>query len=239
MQYTLSALAVLCVAGLSLADPPKLPPPLTVEPGDPVQFAVPVPEGTELGYQPAWADDPKSKTVFIEVRSSGTSRGFLFLSKTPGVYPVVFWAKGDTTGAVFVVTVAPPAPPKPPTPPKPPGPADPITERLRQSYRDSPGDPAQKAEARKDLAEVYAQAAVLAGRPDIATADALIAQVRTAVASMFASSGVPADILTPVRRVVADELSKAVPVDGEFGPDVRGKVGGLYLTFSKALKEIE
>lgn len=123
------AMALVLAVTPASADPPKLPPPISVEAGNPVQFDIPVPAGTKIGFAKAWHAGPTDGIMFGEFVSGPNKRTFFFL---PGAnaksrdYPLVFWTVGEDSGATFVITVKGPPLPPPPVPPVPPGPVPPV-----------------------------------------------------------------------------------------------------------------
>lgn len=213
-------------AAPAAAAPPKVPEAVAAEPGDPVRITVEAPDDAEIGLQPAFPDDPK--VLFTELRGAPGRRVFLFLTKKPGVYPLVFWAKGETTGATCVITVGPPPkPPAPPTPPTPPAPPSPLRAKLQAAYAADPGDPARKEAARRDLVELYRVAVEVAKDPQLATA----VQLRD---KLKAASTLLATDLVGTRTAVAETVAAVVP-DAPLTDATRAAAAQVFREISDAL----
>ena len=112
--------------------------------------------------------------------------------------------------------------PKPPVPPDP-KPADPLRVRLKAAY-DADAEPvAARKEHAKDLAELYRQAAELAGKAEVATSGDLLARVRAASGTL-----VGPDALKGVRTEVARELGVVLPTDAALSDEQRKSVAELF-----------
>ncbi len=99
-----AAAALLGPVQATRAEPPQLPPPVTAKPGEVVRFSVPSLDGQDLGFVAAWADVNAAQVD--ELRPTPGQRRFLFVGTKAGVYPLVFWSKGEAAGATLFVTVA-------------------------------------------------------------------------------------------------------------------------------------
>jgi hypothetical protein len=235
-----AAALLLLAAGPAPAAPPRVPEKLAAEPGEPVRIDVEVEADGDLGMHPAWAADPKVQLVELRTPDAAKTRSFLFWTRKPGNYPVVFWTKGDTAGAVCVVTVAGPVPPgpAPPVPPGPNPPAPPVSPLARQlaaaflAY--PPPDRAERVASVMDLAELYRQAAVLAADDKtVGTLGELIARIHTARAALKIVG------LDGVRGLIAEEVGRAFPVDGPLTPESRAQAAALFTLIAAALKEVK
>lgn len=125
--------------------------------------------------------------------------------------------------------VVPPGPaPKPPAPP--PDPADPLAVSLRAAYA---ADTAPtKADQAKVLAELYRQAADLAGDPAVTTTAQLMARIRSA------ASVLKIDGLTAVRKLIAAECAVQLGTDPDAAMTAvtRVKAKALFLRVHAILK---
>lgn len=129
----------------------------------------------------------------------------------------------------------PPAPP-PPEPAPPPKPSDPLTQTLKVAYAAdaSPADPAKKAEALKDLIEVYKQAGGLAKSADLGTVTAVIAKVKAAAGLLGLNNG----DLVGVRTAIAAELKAAFPADVALDDTGRAKLAAAFGRIHAALSAV-
>lgn len=125
----LCVLLLLCAAPVLSAAPPDAPSTLAVAPGGIAEVVVKVPAGKEVGYKLV-SPPGTSAPLFRELKADAPGeRVFWFSSQSGGNFSVVWWTKGETTGAVTAIAVGaapPPGPPVPPGPgPKPPEPPPP------------------------------------------------------------------------------------------------------------------
>lgn len=150
----------------------------------------------------------------------------VFAGGAPGRYRIVVFGPADAEPARVVVVVEGTAPPpKPPDPPPP----DPLRAKLRAAFDDDAGDPAKKEAARKDLAELYRQAAMLSADNTVGTTGELFDRVRRAAQTLAA------DALPGVRKAVAGELAAEFPADEPLTPDRRKAAAALFSKLSDAL----
>lgn len=151
----------------------------------------------------------------------------VFASGTPGRYRLVVFGAADAEPARVVVVVgdAPPPPPKPPDPP----PEDPLRAKFRAAYNADPGDAAKKDAARKDLAELFRQGAMLTADQTVGTTGELVDRLRRAAQTLAA------DALPGTRKAVALELAAAMPADEPLTPDRRKDAAALFSRISDAL----
>lgn len=152
----------------------------------------------------------------------------LFCSPAAGRYVVFAWtAAGDVPSeaarCVVVVGDAPAPPPLPPT--------DPLTSDLRRLLAADPTP--DKATHVAQLAAVYREAVKYAAHADVATAGDLAARIRTAASSLL-----PADALTTVRKRLAEEIAKTLPDDGEkpLDADTRKRAAALFARIATSLE---
>ena len=136
----------------------------------------------------------------VPVPTDGKSA--LFCSPKPGRYVLFAWtATGDvpSEAARCVVIVG-----EPPTP----APTDPLTTELRALYT-TDATPEKSAHLAQ-LAAVYREAVRYAENADVRTVGELATRIRTA-----ASSLVPAQSLTGIRKRIAEEITRQLPDDGD------------------------
>lgn len=152
----------------------------------------------------------------------------LFSAAKPGRYLVFAWtAAGDepSEAARCVVVVGSPPGPGPPT--------DPFAAELQRLFASDPTP--DKAAHRAQLAALYREAVAFAKRPDVRTAGELAARIRSAAAALL-----PADALTNIRKRIAEEIAKTLPVDGDrpLDPATRSAAGHLFDRIATALESI-
>ncbi len=174
------------------------------------------------GKQVRWAmaSDDADLIPFPEGKTA------LFVSPTAGKYLVFAWtAAGDlpSEAARCVVVVG--------AGPKPPGPVDPLAAEFRKLAADdlSPEKSAHLAQ----LAAVYREAKKYADHPDVRTAAELATRIRTAAASLL-----PPEALVAVRKRIAEEIARKLPVDGERPLDeaTRKTAGELFDRIATSLE---
>ena len=127
----------------------------------------------------------------------------LFVSPTPGKYRVFAWtAAGDVPSeAAHCVIVVGPAP-------KPPSPLDPLAAEFRKLAAEDPSP--EKIAHLAQLAAVYREAKKYADHPDVRTVAELATRIRTAASSLL-----PPEALVAVRKRIAEEIARRLPVEGE------------------------
>lgn len=118
----------------------------------------------------------------------------------------------------------------PPSPPNPKPPADPLAVALKAAYLADTG--AAKANQLADLAELYRQAADLAGQESVATATQLMERIRAA------SVVLKIDGLLPCRKLIAAECVRVLGTDPDARLDAATRVAAktLFLRIHEALK---
>lgn len=123
-----------------------------------------------------------------------------------------------------------PGPAPTPPGPDPAPPADPLAAAVRAAYAADAGP--RKADQLKDLAELYRQAADLAGDGTVLTTGQLMDRIRAAAAAL------KIDGLTGCRRLIAGECAAALGTDPDAAltGDLRGKARALFLRVHVALK---
>lgn len=154
----------------------------------------------------------------------------LFCSPTPGRYLVFAWtASGDEPSeaarCVVVVRNSAPGPPVPP--------ADPLTLALQQLYSEDHSP--KKSDHLAQLAALYREAVAFAERPELLTAGDLAARLKTAAATLL-----PADALIPIRKRIAEETARVLPVDSERPLDAatRSAATALFHRLATSLESI-
>lgn len=113
--------------------------------------------------------------------------------------------------------------PKPVPPPEPPKPADPLAVALKAAYLTDAG--AGKASQVKDLAELYKQAADLAGNEGVPSTGQLMERIRQAALTL------KIDGLLTCRKLIAAECAAVLGTDPETKLDgeTRAKARTLFL----------
>lgn len=122
--------------------------------------------------------------------------------------------------------------PKPVPPnPKPPEPTDPLKVKLKAAFDADSEQLDKRREHAKDLAALYRQAAKLASDNAVSTAGELLDRVRAAAGML-----VGADALKECRRVVAGELGKVFPTDGDLTAEQRTAAAELFTKLAAILE---
>ncbi len=152
----------------------------------------------------------------------------LFTAPKAGRYTVLAWtAAGDvpSDAAKCVVVVGEPVVPAP---------ADPFARDLKKQFVDDGS--ADKARHLAQLAALYREAIVYADKADVTTAGDLANRIRTA-----ASTLIPADALVGVRKRIAEEIAKELPLDGDKPLDAatRAKAAKLFERIAVRLEELK
>ena len=184
----------------------------------------PAPPAVEAGKPPEPAKP-------VEVRAAGRS------ARLTSPTACRWWAVSELVEVVpfpdgKTCVVMPPGPPPPgPTPPVPPAPppADPFAAKVRAAYTADPAGPAEKRGEAVLLAELYRQAADLAGKPEIATGGQLVEQVKKAADALRVTG------LVAVRNVVAAELGQVADLTTPLTADARAKVASVYKRAAAAI----
>lgn len=152
----------------------------------------------------------------------------LFTAPKPGRYQVLAWtAAGDvpSEAAKCVVVVG-----------DPPGPApvEPFARELRKLFADDATT--DKSRHVAQLAALYREAIAYAEKAEVATAGDLAARIRAASATL-----VPAEALVGIRKRVAEEIAKELPLDGEKPLDAatRTKAAKLFERIATHLEDLK
>jgi len=126
-------------------------------------------------------------------------------SARPGRYRLLaVTAAGDEPSEPQICTVIIGDAPTPPKPPEPDNPADPLTKALQDAFaKDATADKAKHA---KGLATVYRQS--IQTIDQVTTAGQLFAAMRAASAVLL-----PADAVPELRKAIAEEIKKILPID--------------------------
>ncbi len=152
----------------------------------------------------------------------------LFCSPKPGRYVVFAWtAAGDvpSEAAKCVVVVGEPQPIPPPKP------VDVLAAEFRKLLAADllPGKLAHLAQ----LAALYREAVAFVDLPEVKSAGDLAARLRTAANVLL-----PADALVAIRRRIAEEIAKELPVEGDAPLDAaaRKKAAQLFARIASSLE---
>lgn len=225
----------------AVADPPAPP---AVEAGKPPEPAKPV-EVRAAGRSARLTSPTACRwwavSELVEVVPFPDGKTCVVMPPGTGRWRVIaYTALGDQASAPTVIDVVvgtdpqpmPPGPPPPgPTPPVPPAPppADPFAAKVRAAYTADPAGPAEKRGEAVLLAELYRQAADLAGKPEIATGGQLVEQVKKAADALRVTG------LVAVRNVVAAELGQVADLTTPLTADARAKVASVYKRAAAAI----
>lgn len=152
----------------------------------------------------------------------------LFTAPKPGRYQVLAWtAAGDipSEAAKCVVVIG-----EKPAP----APVDPFARNLKTLFVEDPSD--DKARHVVQLAALYREAIAYAEKAEVATAGDLAARIRTA-----ASTLIPADRLVGMRKRIAEEIAKELPLDGDKPLDAatRAKAAKLFERIATHLEALK
>ncbi len=152
----------------------------------------------------------------------------LFTAPKAGRYTVLAWtAVGDvpSDAAQCVVVVGEPVVPAP---------ADPFTRDLKKLFQDDAST--DKAKHVAQLAALYREAIAYAEKADVTTAGDLAARIRAA-----ASTLIPAESLVGLRKRIAEEIAKELPLDGDKPLDAptRAKAAKLFERLAARLEDLK
>lgn len=203
------------------AGPPAiaLPPEIQAQPGRIVKLTATT-EGKLVRWQLA-ADDadlvpfPDGKTA-------------LFCSPKPGRFTVFAWtATGDvpSEAAKCVISVGEPLPIPPPKP------VDALAAEFRKLLAVDPTP--DKQSHLVQLAALYREAVSYADRTEVKTAGDLASRIRTAAGTL-----IPAEALVGIRKRIAEEIAKELPVESDSPLDSgsRRKAAVLFARIATALE---
>ncbi len=159
----------------------------------------------------------------------------LFCSAKSGRFLVLAWTAidGEPTEAArcwVIVGDRKPEPDPDPKPPPPPPPSDPLVADFRRMLAEDPTP--GKAAHLVQLAAVYREAVTFADKAEVATVGDLASRIRSAASSLL-----PTDALVPIRRRIAEEIAKQLPIDGDRPLDsaTRKLAGTVFLRIATAL----
>jgi hypothetical protein len=205
----------------AIAGPPaiSLPPEVPAQPGRIVKLAA-----TTDGKLVRWqlASDDADLIPFPDGKTA------LFCSPKPGRFTVFAWtASGDepSEAAKCVITVGEPQPIPPPKP------VDSLAAEFRKLLAaDSTAD---KLAHLVQLAALYREAVKYADSPEVKTAGDLANRIRAAAATL-----IPGDALIGIRKRIADEIAKELPVESDAALDAatRRKAAALFLRIATSLE---
>lgn len=211
------ALLTLALAAAGDPDPPavSLPAEVQARPGRIVTLTA-----ATAGKQLQWlttADD-------ADLVPLAGGKSAVFVSPTPGRYLVLAWtAAGDvpSPAARCWVVVGGPAPP-----------ADPLRAELKALVAADRGP--DKLTHLAQLAAVYREAVQFADRPGVRTAAELADRIKVAVSALL-----PSDSLVSLRKRVAEEIAKQLPLDAdkELDPTSRKAAADLFARIAAALED--
>jgi hypothetical protein len=202
----------------AVAGPPtiSLPPEVNAPPGRIVKLSATT-EGKLVRWQ--LAGDDADLVPFPDGKTA------LFCSPKPGRFTVFAWTAGGdepSEAAKCVIVVGEGPPPKP---------VDALAAEFRKLL--AADGTAEKLAHLVQLAALYREAAKYADHPDVKTAGELATRIRAAAASLL-----PADALISVRKRIAEEIAKELPVDTDAALDAttRRKAAALFLRIATSLE---
>lgn len=202
----------------AVAGPPtiSLPPEVNAPPGRIVKLAATT-EGKLVRWQ--LAGDDADLIPFPDGKTA------LFCSPKPGRFIVFAWTAGGdepSEAAKCVIVVGEGPPPKP---------VDSLAAEFRK--RMAADGSAEKLAHLVQLAALYREAVKYADHPDVKTAGELATRIRAAATSLL-----PADALTGVRKRISEEIAKELPVDSDAALDAatRRKAAALFLRIAASLE---
>lgn len=205
----------------ALAGPPTitLPPEVAAPPGRIVKLSA-VTDGKLVRWQ--LAGDEADLIPFPDGKTA------LFCSPKAGRFTVFAWtAAGDepSEAARCVITVGEPQPIPPPKP------VDSLAAEFRKLL--AADSTVEKVAHLVQLAALYREAVKYADSTEVKTAGDLANRIRAAVASLL-----PAEALTGIRRRIAEEIAKELPVDNDAALDAatRRKAAALFLRIATSLE---
>ncbi len=203
------------------AGPPvvALPPEVQAQPGRIVKLAATT-EGKFVRWQ--LANNDADLVPFPDGKTA------LFCSPKPGRFTVFAWtAVGDlpSEAARCVIVVSDPQPVPPPKP------VDELTAEFRRLLAADLA--ADKLTHLAQLAALYREAVAYADRVDVKTAGDLAGRIRTAAASL-----IPPEALIGIRKRIAEEIAKELPLESEASLDAatRRKAAALFTRIAIALE---
>lgn len=152
----------------------------------------------------------------------------LFTAPKAGRYAVLAWtAAGDipSDAAKCVVVVG-----DPPGP----GPVEPVARDLRKLFADD--STSDKSKHVAQLAALYREAIAYAEKAEVATAGDLAARIRSA-----ASTLIPSEALVGIRKRIAEEIAKELPIEGDKPLDAatRAKAAKLFERLATHLEDLK
>lgn len=152
----------------------------------------------------------------------------LFTAPKAGRYAVLAWtAAGDvpSDAAKCVVVVGDPPGPVP---------VEPFARDLRKLFADD--STADKSKHVAQLAALYREAIAYAERAEVATAGDLAARIRAA-----ASTLIPGEALVGIRKRIAEEIAKELPIEGDKPLDAatRAKAAKLFERLATHLEDLK
>lgn len=184
-------------------------------------------KGKDVGYCPTF---DASKCLLVRVYSADPDT-LIFMAQPheAGSFGIAFWFKGETQGvSVNIIApdgVAPPVP-LPPVPVVP----NPYRVQLKAAFdADNTGDPSKKDEVRKDLAELYRQAATLANDKTYTGTKQLREKIKTV------STKLADDQLVETRGAIADIVGAVLPADAALDASTRAAAALLFAQLADAL----
>jgi hypothetical protein len=129
-----------------------------------------------------------------------------------------------------------PTPPDPPKPPPTPVPPSPLTAKFQAAYTADPATATTKSGQKILLQGLYEAMVDHAKLTTIATAGALLADLKTVAGQMIAPNS-----LVELRKVIAAEIASSIGTDAQakLDPDLRGKAVDAFTRIAKSLSEVK
>ncbi len=209
------------VAASVYADPPKV-----VPVPKPVPTKIENLDGAVVNKMFVMAAEPASRwrvdnpNDSVDLRTFDNGKTGVLVCNFPGTITITVTGPGGDL-AEYRVTVVDDGGPKPPTPPVPP--VDELKASLKKAFDLEAGDAATKKEFAKDLAELYRQAATLAGKAEVKTSSDLLKRCQDASVALIGN-----DKMLGVRRLVATQLAAILPTDAALSDPQRKATADLF-----------
>lgn len=202
--------------------------------------APPAPVWVEIQADPLGTRlESASKSTWTVVDSgcavwpAADGKSAVFVAVAPARYKVLVTSeKGEVTHVAVTVGTPEPTPPKP-GPVDPPVPQSELGKKLQAAFDADPTPKDKKLAVLALKAELYKQAADLAGSPDVTSTGQLVTRVKDA------SKALGVDGLPAVRQVIAAVLAEAMPTDEPMTADLRTKAAAAFQRIRSALLEVK
>jgi hypothetical protein len=179
---------------------------------------------TTPGHLLVLAAEPASKWLLVEedgvdMQTFDSGKHAAVVAIAAGRYRLVVTGPDGAANRIVIVVGDSPPPP----PPKPPEPTDALTKKVKAAYDADPAGVTDKAEASKELAELYRQVAKASADPAVVTAGDLLRKAKDTANVLIGP-----DQLKAARDVVKGELQKVFPADAPLTDAQRAAAAALF-----------